>query len=143
MLSMHSLAREVAAARADGRPDRKGAPAPVREEEEGHGGREGGPEALPEVRINLSKAEERRRVAEAIDALAEPARLALALRYYESIRVSRIAGILDLPEEDVRRILAEAVDFVLRRLHEEKETRREAAAGPARRRSSGRKAAGR
>ncbi len=55
------------------------------------------------------RAEEARRLARAIDALPETQRLALALRFYESLRPSRIALVLGMTEAEVETLLADAV----------------------------------
>ena len=52
---------------------------------------------------------ERRLIAGAINDLPELCRLILGLRYYESVRPAQIAVALGLPEEEVRRSLADAL----------------------------------
>jgi DNA-directed RNA polymerase specialized sigma24 family protein len=59
---------------------------------------------------------------EAIDALPDPARVALALRCYEGVSLPAIASILDLTEEGARSLLLEAARAVTERLRRRSET---------------------
>lgn len=59
---------------------------------------------------------EEARLREAISALPERERLALALRVFESLSPSAIAGVLDLDEATTRRVLLEAAGRVTERL---------------------------
>jgi len=51
-----------------------------------------------------------KRIGEAIDALAEKQRLALALRFYESLTVDEIATVLGSKSETVSTLLARAME---------------------------------
>lgn len=64
-------------------------------------------------RTRMRGKEERRMMAVALDDLPELDRLVLSLRYYESVRPNQIAGALGLPEDEVRRVLAEALRRIL------------------------------
>jgi len=66
----------------------------------------------PRERARLGRKEERRMMAEAIEDLPELDRLILGLRYYESVRPAQIAAVLGLPEDEVRRLLAQALERI-------------------------------
>ena len=53
---------------------------------------------------------------EAIEALPDSQRVALALRYYESASMSVIAAVLDLKEEETHRLLVSAAETVTEHL---------------------------
>jgi DNA-directed RNA polymerase specialized sigma24 family protein len=60
--------------------------------------------------------DEAARITREIGSLPERSRLALALRFYESLRPSEIGAILDLTEDAVRELLVEASRAVIERL---------------------------
>ena len=64
----------------------------------------------------LSRGEERRVMATLIDELPETARLVLGLRYCEALRPRQIATVLGLSEEEIRKVLSEALLAVESRL---------------------------
>jgi DNA-directed RNA polymerase specialized sigma24 family protein len=61
------------------------------------------------------------RLREAIDALPDAARLALALRCFEQVPVSAIASVLGVEEERARRLIEEAAETVTRALNRQHE----------------------
>lgn len=68
------------------------------------------------ARTAASAPEEAARITKEIDALPERSRLALALRFYESLRPIEIGAILDLAEAEVCDLLVEASRTVIERL---------------------------
>ena len=59
------------------------------------------------------------RIGEAIDALAEKQRLALALRYYESLTVEEIAAVLGSRPDTIQTLLARATEMLCKHLEKE------------------------
>jgi DNA-directed RNA polymerase specialized sigma24 family protein len=68
------------------------------------------------TRGRAARAAEDPRLHEAISGLPDPQRLALALRYYESMPVAAIAAVLDLDEGATRALLVAAAGAVTERL---------------------------
>lgn len=67
-------------------------------------------------RATEMSSEEAKRITKEIEALPERSRLALALRFYESLRPAEIGAILDLSEAEARELLVEASRTVIERL---------------------------
>jgi RNA polymerase sigma factor (sigma-70 family) len=67
----------------------------------------------------MGRTEERRALEEAMSHLPEDQRLVLALRSCEGLRPRQISAVMGLEEEEVRRLLVEASQEVLRRLDPE------------------------
>jgi RNA polymerase sigma factor (sigma-70 family) len=66
------------------------------------------PSRVRSLAASLSEEEIRRLIAQQIDRLPERQRLALALRFYESLGPSEIACVLDIGEERAKTLLLEA-----------------------------------